>query len=129
MKIKYGKSAEFRLEFIFYLGIACILFTDPMFVEIVFGEDAGTEETGFAFAKYLGPASVLISIIFWSKFSSFVQKLLFFATLSLLLLVIESTLIYNSYFIYPHVFSKLIYFFVFFFAYLLNRGEDERDLK
>jgi hypothetical protein len=125
MKISYG-SSQFELKYIYLIAICFLLLSDSIFLELVFGKLEQGKPLPFKADKILLNVSLFFSVLFYFKYTSGLRNILLLGLVYFGFLVAESTFFYNSYFIYPHVFSKILELFLVFLMYVFFKDTDEK---
>jgi hypothetical protein len=117
MELRYGSNNLFALKNFFVIIFLAVLLTDSLFLELFFGKIEEDQGPAFNWEKYFLPFAVFVAILNFNRYSSGIGRIFFVLFLYLVLLVFESMISYGSYFIYPHVFAKIMLMFLVFFTY------------
>jgi hypothetical protein len=121
MKITFG-NYQLRFRYYYLLALFLIMLTDSLLYELVFGEKYG--DTGVASAeeipieKYLILLACGLSILFINSLNSFTRNWVIFIFSLLVIYMLESYYTYYSFMMYPHVFAKIMIYFLIPLAFL-----------
>jgi hypothetical protein len=98
------------------------MLTDSLLYELVFGEKYGDEESASTeivpIEKYLILLACGLSIVFINRLNSFTRNWVIFIFSLLVIFMLESYYTYYSFMMYPHVFAKVMIYFLIPFAFL-----------
>jgi hypothetical protein len=128
MKITYGdRTIKFEYAYLFFVVI--LFFTDGLFYDIIFGKAGGEDREGsYNPEKYITMFAFLVTIFFINKFQGSIRNLVLIVYLYMVILMLESYYWYGSFFVYPHVFGKIMAFFLITSGYLMFQGVDSKKL-
>lgn len=125
MRIEYG-NRTFNIRF-YFVAIVLIFFTDHLFMGFFVSRDDPNDNLNIL--EYLTVASVFLSAFTFKYLKGFMKTWLIVCYALLLILILESYYSYHSFFIYPHVFKKIMILFVIFPVYVLFKNEKINHLK
>lgn len=121
MKVTFGKY-ELSFKYYYLLALILIMLTDSLLYELVFGEkygDEGSESTEIVpVEKYLILLACALSMVFINRLNSFTRNWVIFIFALLVIYMLESYYTYYSFMMYPHVFAKIMIYFLIPFAFL-----------
>lgn len=133
MKITFGQH-ELRFKYYYFIALFLLMLTDGLLYELVFGEKGGgdmsSESTEIVpVEKYLILLACAISLVFINKLNSFTRNWILFIFSLLIIFMLESFYTYYSFLQYPHVFSKILIYFLIPFTYLAFKDPKPEYLK
>ncbi|MBC5772978.1 O-antigen ligase family protein [Pontibacter sp. KCTC 32443] len=114
---------KLNYTFLFVIPLASIFLLDNMFMELAAPHNVDQQGAIFnIFMKGLAGIAFLYSAIHFQRMSPPMRFAFFVTTCYVFGLVFESYYKYNSFFIYPHVFLKVLIFYFSFFTYTFYKG-------
>ncbi len=114
MKLIY-RDTHFKLPVMFALIFLFVLLTNDSLTLLLYGDtDVETEKISF---KLLAGIAIIFSLLNFPSYPMLIKKYFIIVFILLIIVILESYYSYNSFFQYPHVFSKLIIVFYFFLVY------------
>lgn len=113
------KKYYFSFTFIYAFVVLMLITTDRMFFEL----------TNIDTTKQVLPFAVLASIILFPKFSPFMKKWFVLLFLYFFACMLESYYLYNHPLKYPHVFMKIMQYFLIFFIYGFHKQFDKVSIE
>ncbi len=128
MRFRYG-DLTISTQHWYFITILLLLLSDRLLFDLVAGDPRFGPPRFPSVDKYLAVLAVGIPLLKFESYTPFVRGWVILGYLYLFILVIESFLGYNSFFIYPHVFSKVMDMFVLFAVYGLFSSPRDKQLK
>jgi hypothetical protein len=122
MKITFGKY-ELGFKYYYLIAFFLIMLTDGLLYDLVFGANTSGEASAESVEvvpveKYLILMATALSIMLISSLNSFTRNWTIFIFSLLVIFMLESYYNYYSFMKYPHVFSKVMVYFLVPFAYI-----------
>ncbi|MCX2741163.1 O-antigen ligase family protein [Pontibacter anaerobius] len=116
---------KLNYSFIFAFPLMMIMLLDPMFLELLSGNDEARLGSMLSvLVKLNAGIAFLYSLYRFQSMSSFMRFVFVLVTLYVFGMVFESYYKYSSFFIYPHVFLRLLLFYFVFFTYTFYKNND-----
>lgn len=125
MKVTFGKY-ELSFKYYYLLALMLIMLTDSLLYELVFGEKHGDEGSASTeivpVEKYLILLACALSMVFINRLNSFTRNWVIFIFALLVIFMLESYYTYYSFMMYPHVFAKVMIYFLIPFTFLAYKN-------
>ncbi|WP_266204816.1 O-antigen ligase family protein [Pontibacter kalidii] len=122
MKVNYS--------IIFAIPLLMVMFLDPMYLELISGDDENTLGAILSILVKLNTGiAFLYSAYRFQTMSPFMRFVFALVTIYLFGMVMESYYKYDSFFIYPHVFQRILLFYFVFFIYTFYKNNDYLQLR
>ncbi|WP_299759203.1 O-antigen ligase family protein [uncultured Pontibacter sp.] len=110
---------------IFAFPLMLIMFLDPMYLELLSGNNEATLGSILSIMVKLNAGiAFLYSAYRFQSMSPFMRFVFVLVTLYVFGMSMESYYKYNSFFVYPHVFLRLLLFYFVFFIYTFYKNND-----
>ncbi|WP_276497253.1 O-antigen ligase family protein [Pontibacter litorisediminis] len=120
---------KLNYSIIFAFPLMLIMFLDPMYLELLAG---GNEDTLGSMLSVLVKLNAGIAFLYsayrFQTMSPFMRFVFVLVTIYVFGMSFESYYKYNSFFIYPHVFLRLLLFYFVFFIYTFYKNNDHLRL-
>ncbi|MCJ8163493.1 O-antigen ligase family protein [Pontibacter sp. E15-1] len=121
---------KFNYSIIFAIPLMMIMFLDPMYLELLSGNDEATLGSVLSvLVKLNAGIAFLYSAYRFQSMSPYMRLVFVLITLYVFGMCMESYYKYNSFFIYPHVFLRLLLFYFVFFIYTFYKNNDYLQLR
>jgi hypothetical protein len=121
MKITFGKY-ELGFKYYYLLAFCLIMLTDGLLYDLIFGEKPSEEMAEAVqvvpIEKYLILLACGVSLLLINSLNTFTRNWALFIFALLVIFMLESYYNYYSFMKYPHVFSKVMIYFLVPFVYL-----------
>jgi hypothetical protein len=122
MKITFGKY-ELGFKYYYLIAFGLIMITDALLYDLIFGAKPEGEVSAESVAvvpveKYLILMATALSILFINSLNTFTRNWVIFIFSLLVIFMLESYYNYYSFMKYPHVFSKVLVYFLVPFSFI-----------
>jgi hypothetical protein len=114
---------KLNYTFLFAAPLALVFFLDQLFIELLAPKNYDLQGTIISMiSKPIAGFAFLYSAYYFTRMSPFMRFAFVISTFYIIGLSLESYYKYNTFFVYPHVFFKVLIFYYSFFVYTFYKG-------